>query len=291
MTAQLQAKDMRNKEICYEHISDELKRVIRCQSEIPQTPLTEREQQFLVYVLLHHIGNSHATLLGMDHVKDKQRMALAETITPEQQTMLARMVIMHYCSQITPNSVTDETLDVKMLREFSGQHWAERTKSIEEKYMQIYDKRHATLQQRIEDIEKEMELLRLRELAQQAALPEGVVSAEGMVVDAQTGEVVGAVEEIAAAEMQETVRTAALPHTPLRALPAANDTSHDSPAPDSQEPAEEPTPQVQPDDYPQMPEPNIEEEELEADDEEPVWWHIARKSEFDSDETLICQAA
>ena len=164
-TAKLEAKDNRNREICYEHTTSDLKQLLRCKKEnFPQTPLTDRERLFFTYALLADIsGTSESPLELGRYPSQQQRLEYAESITPEQQTVLTRLVIMSYFEKICENGVTDETPDVQLLSEFTDLHWPEQSKAIQEKHRSIYDKRHAGLQQRIEAIQKEAELLHLRQ--------------------------------------------------------------------------------------------------------------------------------
>ena len=273
-TAKLEAKDNRNREICYEHTTSDLKQLLRCKKEnFPQTPLTDRERLFFTYALLADIsGTSESPLELGRYPSQQQRLEYAESITPEQQTALTRMVIMSYFEKIRENGVTDETPDVQLLSEFTDLHWPEQSKAIQEKHRSIYDKRHASLQQRIEAIQKEAELLQLRKQAAARALPTTTVSQDGITVDPTTGEIIDGVEEVQAVEVIDTVAEA---DRTLKALPAAT-TESDTTEESAQQTTETERSEEQPADYPQTPEPEIEEP---AEEQSPQWMEDEPESE------------
>lgn len=271
--AKLEAKDNRNKEICYEHTTSDLKQLLRCKKEnFPQTPLTDRERLFFTYALLAGIsGASESPLELGSYPSQQQRLEYAESITPEQQTALIRLVIMSYFGIICENGVTDKTPDVRLLSEFTDLHWPEQSKAIQEKHRDIYDKRHASLQQRIEAIQKEAELLQLRQQAAARALPEAVVSQDGVTVDPATGEIIDSVEEVQAVEVIDTVAEA---ERILKALPAA--TAESDASESVLQMTEIERSEEQPEDYPQTPEPDIEEP---SEEQIPQWQEDEPESE------------
>lgn len=273
-TAKLEAKDNRNKEICYEHTTSDLKQLLRCKKEdFPQTPLTDRERLFFTYALLDSISGAPQSPLELgSYPSPQQRLVYAENITPEQQTVLIRLAIMSYFGKIREDGVTDETPDVQLLSEFTDLHWPEQSKAIREKHQGIYAKRHASLQQRIDTMRKEAELIHLRQQATARALPEAVVSQDGITVDTATGEIIDNVVEVQAVEVVDTVAEV---DSTLKALPAAtteSDASESVPETTETEPNAEP----QPEDYPQLPEPDIEEPEEE---QIPQWQEDEPESE------------
>lgn len=95
----LQQKDKRNHQICYEHITKDLKKVLRSASQsFPTTEITPREEQFLYYVLLDRISYYNKALFGLADCPAKDKfLEVAETLTSEQKTMLFRMAIIRYC--------------------------------------------------------------------------------------------------------------------------------------------------------------------------------------------------
>ena len=216
-------------------------------------------------------GTSESPLELGRYPSQQQRLEYAESITPEQQTVLTRLVIMSYLEKICENGVTDETPDVQLLSEFTDLHWPEQSKAIQEKHRSIYDKRHAGLQQRIEAIQKEAELLHLRQQAAARALPEAVVSQDGITVDPATGEIIDGVEEVQAVEVIDTVAEA---DRTLKALPAATTESDASES--VQQTTEAGRSEEQPADYPQTPEPEIEEP---AEEQSPQWEEDEPESE------------
>lgn len=189
----LKKKDERNGEICCEHITKDLKKLLydNTQDSFPQTEMTERERQFLYYVLLEDISGYNREKLGIEGYGryDDKRLEAAERLTPEQKTMLYRMAIMRYCENMSENYVKPDSPDIRLFTEFMELHYPEESRAIQEKHKKIYEKRHANLQVRIEAIEDEAELLRLKKDAEEAG--SAIVEFKGRLIDIETGELKG----------------------------------------------------------------------------------------------------
>lgn len=181
---ELLKKDERNEELCYEHITKDLKKLIRAKisESFPETPITEREQQFLFYVLLNNISFGNLKRMGLDRYNNDRGkyLELAETLTAEQKTMLYRMAIMKYCDDISEYNCKPDNADTRLLTEFADLHFPDESRAVQERHKAVYEKRHENLQTRIKAIEDEAELLRLRELA----------AANDQSIDVQTGEII-----------------------------------------------------------------------------------------------------
>lgn len=187
-------KDSRNKEICYEHITTELKKVVSVHDkEFPTGELTEREEQFFYYALLKDAGHHHKQLLGLkSYVDDDELMNFSAKLTAEQKTMIKRMTIMRYCNKLSESRVREQSADTVLLTEFTTMHWPDRSTPVQERYKNRYDKLHANLQVRIKALEQEHELLTLRAEAEASkALPQAMqTTQDGITFDIQTGEII-----------------------------------------------------------------------------------------------------
>ena len=170
----LKDKDARNLEIRYEHVTTELKKVLRNvkPEEFPTTAISPREEQFFYYVLLHNITPEHKVMLGFSkwETSSSAMESFAGNITPEQKTMLFRMVIMKFCDNMYEYRCKPESPDVKLISEFADMHFHEQSQPIQDRYKAVYEKHHKNLAVRIEAIEKEAALLELQFMAENGEL-------------------------------------------------------------------------------------------------------------------------
>lgn len=186
----LRKKDQRNHEICYEHITRDLKEVLRSESEkqFPTTNLRPRERQLFYYVVMDRLRYVHEELLGLSGYADAaDRLRIAETLTTEQKTMLMRMAIMRYMDDVNENRCDPESTDVKLLTEFAMMHFPEKTKPVVERHQNIYAKRHYNLGVRITNIEQQAEVVRVQSMFEGGALCR---TPEGEVINIYSGEVI-----------------------------------------------------------------------------------------------------
>lgn len=179
--------DKRNFELRYKNTIRDLKKEIKETVKIfkKKQDLTPLELQAYHYILLSIIcTSSNMELLGMTEAVDdrKKRLKCAGKITEKQKNMLYRMFIAKYFDNIYENRATPDNPDVKLMIDFMKLHSPKRYAEIDKKYNDIYEKRHQTLLTRAENLKKEKELLRLKEL-------EETLQKQGIAVDMQTGEV------------------------------------------------------------------------------------------------------
>ncbi len=126
-------KDSRNKEICYEHITKDLKRFSDVRPKFfPKSELTSREVQIMYYVMLDRISYSNKQILGIEssYNDSGDRLKAAENLTPEQKTMLARMAIMRYMDDLNEYNCKEDSIDIKLMTEFAELHFPEQSKAI-----------------------------------------------------------------------------------------------------------------------------------------------------------------
>lgn len=186
----LRKKDHRNQEICYEHITRDLKEVLRSISkeQFPTTNLRPRERQLFYYVVMDRLRYVHEELLGLSgYAGAADRLRIAQTLTAEQKTMLMRMAIMRYLDEVNENRCDPESTDVKLLTEFAMMHFPEKTKPVVERHQNIYAKRHYNLDVRISNIEQQAEVVRVQSMFEGGALCR---TPEGEVINIYSGEVI-----------------------------------------------------------------------------------------------------
>ena len=183
----LRKKDHRNHQICYEHITRDLKEVLRSESkqQFPTTKLRPRERQLFYYVVMDRLRGVHEEQLGLADAAD--RLRIAETLTAELRTMLMRMAIMRYLNDVNENYCNPESTDVKLLTEFAMMHFPEKTAPVVERHQGIYAKRHYNLDVRISNIEQQAEVVRVQCMFEGGALCR---TPEGEVINIYSGEVI-----------------------------------------------------------------------------------------------------
>lgn len=179
--------DKRNFELRYENTVRDLKKEIEdtVKTFKKKKDLSPLELQAFHYILLSQVSSSgNMELLGMKEAKydHEKRLKCAGKITEKQKNILYRMVIAKYLENIYEKRVDPEDPDVKLMLDFMKLHSPKRYAEIDKKYNDIYQRRHQTLLKRAEDLDKEKELLRLKEL-------EETLQKQGIAVDMQTGEV------------------------------------------------------------------------------------------------------
>jgi ParB family chromosome partitioning protein len=149
-TAQkLEKQDRRNKEIAVENIVEDTKKLIR-ETEIPQSDFTELEDKLLYFVMLEYVKREHfAQLLGIPtdnwHLNDEQKFQIINNLTEEQKTLIRRDFLVKHLS----NTYGIAKKSYLML-EFARLHFPETLAETENKYNEVYQKRHARITEKLE---------------------------------------------------------------------------------------------------------------------------------------------
>lgn len=171
----LHRQDNRNRQLCYEHITDDLKRMLS-EVKVSNKPLTKSETQMFHYAVMRSLGDRQLRQCGIKSeskwsVTHEERYAAAGRPTEKQKAVLMRQFILSFLCQKAPDdNCTDETLDTRLLCEFAELNFAEQSRPIMEKYREVYDKRKSRLDEQIEALER-MESER-EQLASQTAEPD-----------------------------------------------------------------------------------------------------------------------
>lgn len=168
-------QDNRNRQLCYEHITDDLKRMLS-EVKVSNKPLTKSETQMFHYAVMRSLGDRQVQQCGIKSeskwsVTHKERYAAAGRPTEKQKAALMRQFVLTFLRNSAPTyNCTDETLDTRLLCEFAELNFAEQSRPIIEKYREVYDRRKSRLDEQIEALER-MESER-EQLASQTAEPD-----------------------------------------------------------------------------------------------------------------------
>lgn len=159
-------KDHRNRQLCYERITGDLKKMLQ-EVKVSNKPLAKSETQLFHYAVMRQLGDRQVLQCGFKTeskglVTREERYAAAGRPTEKQRAALMRQFIVKFLCQAAPDyNCTDETLDTRLLCEFVEMNFAEQTRPIMEKYKELYDKRKSRLDEQIDALdalEREREL-------------------------------------------------------------------------------------------------------------------------------------
>ena len=151
----LMRQDNRNRQLCYEHITDDLKKMLS-EVKVSNKPLTKSETQLFHYAVMRSLGDRQVQQCGIRSeskwsVTQEERYAAAGRPTEKQKAALMRQFVLTFLRNSAPTyNCTDETLDTRLLCEFAELNFAEQSRSIMKKYREVYDKRKSRLDEQIE---------------------------------------------------------------------------------------------------------------------------------------------
>lgn len=156
-------QDRRNREICYEHITADVKQIF-LHAKVANKPLLKEEQQMFYYALMRRVmSDSKLRQCGFrpkegSILTDSEQFAAAGRITAKQQAALIRAFLINYFRSTAPElRCTDETLLTGMMCRFADLNFAEQSKAIQQQYLETYEKRKARLQEQIDALQAKAE--------------------------------------------------------------------------------------------------------------------------------------
>jgi ParB family chromosome partitioning protein len=148
----LEKQDRRNREIAVENIVDDTKKLIR-ETEIPQSDFTEFEDKLLYFVMLEDVKREHFVQLDISHknwhLSDEDKIKIINNMTEEQKTLIRRDFLVKHLS----NTFGIAKKSYLML-EFARQHFPEALAETENKYNEVYQKRHARITEKLEALKE-----------------------------------------------------------------------------------------------------------------------------------------
>ncbi|WP_288822894.1 ParB/RepB/Spo0J family partition protein [uncultured Alistipes sp.] len=159
----LMQQDRRNRQLCYEHITADLKYAFR-DVKVSNKPLQKEEQQMFYYAVMQRVGSD--TRLRQCGIRpkegtwltDQEQLAAAGRITAKQQAALIRQFLMNFFQSSAPDyNCTDDTVTTKLLCRFADLNFTEQSQSVQQEYLKTYEKRKARLQEQIDDLTAQAE--------------------------------------------------------------------------------------------------------------------------------------
>ena len=156
-------QERRNREICYEHITTDMKRVF-LDVKVANKPLQKEEQQMFYYAVMQRVmSDSKLRQCGFrpkegSYLTDSEQFAAAGRITAKQQAALIRAYLVDFFRSAAPEyRCTDETLLTGMMCRFADLNFAEQSKAVQQQYLETYEKRKARLQEQIDALQAKAE--------------------------------------------------------------------------------------------------------------------------------------
>ena len=159
----LMQQDRRNREICYEHITTDMKQVF-LNVKVANKPLQKEEQQMFYYAVMQRVmSDSKLRQCGFrpkegSYLTDREQFAAAGRITAKQQAALVRAYLVDYFRSAAPEyGCTDETLLTGMMCRFADLNFSEQSQKVQQEYLKVYERRKARLQEQIDALQAKAE--------------------------------------------------------------------------------------------------------------------------------------
>ena len=156
-------RDRRNREICYEHITTDMKRVF-LDVKVANKPLQKEEQQMFYYAVMQRVmSDSKLRQCGFrpkesSYLTDSEQFAAAGRITAKQQAALIRAYLVDFFRSAAPEyRCTDETLLTGMMCRFADLNFSEQSQKVQQEYLKVYERRKARLQEQIDALQAKAE--------------------------------------------------------------------------------------------------------------------------------------
>lgn len=156
-------QDRRNREICYEHITTDMKRMF-LDVKVANKPLQKEVQQMFYYAVMQRImSDSKLRQCGFrpkegSFLTDEEQFAAAGRITAKQQAALTRAYLVDYFRSAAPECYcTDETLLTGMMCRFADMNFTEQSRKVQQEYLKVYEKRKARIQEQIDNLRAQAE--------------------------------------------------------------------------------------------------------------------------------------
>ena len=159
----LEQQDLRNRQLCYEHITTDMKRLF-LDVKVANKPLQKEEQQMFYYAMMQRImSDSKLRQCGIrpkegSYLTAEEQFAAAGRITAKQQAALTRAYLVDYFRSAAPEyRCTDETLLTGMMCRFADMNFTEQSRAVQQEYLKVYEKRKARIQEQIDNLRAQAE--------------------------------------------------------------------------------------------------------------------------------------
>lgn len=167
-------QDHRNRQLCYEHITADMKTLFR-ESKVSDNPLTEEEHQMFYYAVIRHMADDRLQQCGIEHknqwrVTEEERFAAAGQLTLEQRAAMIRLFLLDFFRTTARDyNCTDEEVDTRLMCRFADLNFEFQSRTLQEKYLATYERRRAKLQEQIDDLKAQEEARALAESRESVA--------------------------------------------------------------------------------------------------------------------------
>ena len=167
-------QDHRNRQLCYEHITADMKTLFR-ESKVSGSPLTEEEHQMFYYAVIRHMADDRLRQCGIEHknqwhVTEEERFAAAGQLTPEQRAAMIRLFLLDFFRTTARDyNCTDEEVDTRLMCRFADLNFEAQSRTVQEKYLATYERRRTKLQEQIDDLKAQEEVRALAESRESVA--------------------------------------------------------------------------------------------------------------------------
>jgi ParB family chromosome partitioning protein len=161
-------QDHRNRQLCYEHITADMKTLFR-ESKVSDSPLTEEEHQMFYYAVIRHMADDRLQQCGIEpqnqwRVTEEERFAAAGQLTPEQRAAMIRLFLLDFFRTTARDyNCTDEEVDTRLMCRFADLNFEAQSRILQEKYLATYERRRTKLQEQIDDLKAQEEARALAE--------------------------------------------------------------------------------------------------------------------------------
>ena len=161
-------QDHRNRQLCYEHITADMKTLFR-ESKVSGSPLTEEEHQMFYYAVIRHMADDRLRQCGIEpqnqwRVTEEERFAAAGQLTPEQRAAMIRLFLLDFFRTTARDyNCTDEEVDTRLMCRFADLNFEAQSRTVQEKYLATYERRRTKLQEQIDDLKAQEEARTLAE--------------------------------------------------------------------------------------------------------------------------------
>ena len=135
-------QDHRNRQLCYEHITADMKTLFR-ESKVSDSPLTEEEHQMFYYAVIRHMADDRLRQCGM--------------------AMIRLFLLDFFRTTARDYNCTDEEVDTRLMCRFADLNFESQSRTLQEKYLATYERRRAKLQEQIDDLKAQEEARALAE--------------------------------------------------------------------------------------------------------------------------------
>lgn len=147
--AELEAKDVRNKEIAVERTIEDTKKQI-LNADITEAKFTNEEDRMIYFFLLSSLRSEHYEAVGLTDrkycgaLKDEEKMTIIANLNAKTKAIIRRdFLIANFKDASRTNAISG------LLFVFAKKHIPEELAAIENQYNEVYEKRHKRLEERI----------------------------------------------------------------------------------------------------------------------------------------------